>query len=219
VTTQDEARRFFDAIAGRYDRAYAPSRDESRARLARLLAELAPRSRVLDLGVGTGRELSALQDAEHDVAGLDLSKEMLARCAKRTRPVRLVEADLWAPLPFDADAFDAVVALHGTLAHPPDATALGPFAREASRVLAPSGVFVAEVRLPDWPASPDEPGERRTLRVDTSRAVVTDLVTGAAIEALAFPAAVWRETFGPFLAVEKAVETGTELFLVARKAR
>src|SRR5437016_2057046 len=111
----DRARRFFDAIAGRYERAYAPDARASRARMEGLLAALAERGaqrvasprpsplKVLDLGVGTGRELSALLDAGHDVVGLDVSKAMLERCDRRARRIPLVEADFWGPLPF-ADA-------------------------------------------------------------------------------------------------------------------
>jgi len=107
---------FFDAIARRYDRTYGRSRAESTASLARVLALLAPRSHVLDLGVGTGRELPALLDAGHDPVGLDASREMLALCARRARPIPLVLGDLWERLPWEDASFDAVLALHGTLA-------------------------------------------------------------------------------------------------------
>jgi SAM-dependent methyltransferase len=99
------------------------------------------------LGIGTGRELPALLDAGHDVLGLDLSAAMIDECRRRSRTVRIVRADFWEPLPFPDGAFDAVLALHGTLAHPPGTTeapfvALG---RELARVLTPGGLFVAEV--------------------------------------------------------------------------
>src|SRR5438552_7394345 len=106
MPSEDEARRFFDVVASRYDRAYGLPRDASRARIARMLDELAPASRVLDLGVGTGREISALLDAGHAPTGLDFSAQMLALCNRRARPIPLTHASFWAPLPFAAGAFD-----------------------------------------------------------------------------------------------------------------
>lgn len=73
-----DAAAFFDAIAGRYERAYALTTAASRARMARVLGVLpAAPAQVLDLGVGTGRELTALLDAGHAPTGLDASRAML----------------------------------------------------------------------------------------------------------------------------------------------
>ncbi len=162
MSSSDPSRRFFDAIARRYDRVYAPGAAESRARMGRVLASLPSASKILDLGVGTGRELPSLLDAGHEVVGLDLSPEMLAVCARRARPIAVVLADLWERLPFADGAFDAVLALHGTLSptRSPEAAITG-VAIEAARVLRVGGVFVAEVPcFPKW---------RRTLRCRTSR--------------------------------------------------
>jgi SAM-dependent methyltransferase len=213
VNKRDEARLFFDSVAGRYDRVYAPSTSESRARMARVIMEIPARSRVLDLGVGTGRELSALLDAGHTVTGLDVSPEMLARCARRTRPVPLVLGDLWGELPFGRGAFDAVVALHGTLGHPTSREALEPFAREVGRVMAKGGVFVMEVPVPGWLESAGEEVER----TGEGRGVFTDPVTGATIEARLFGQGVWREALGSCFRVAKAVEDRGDLFLAAER--
>src|SRR5581483_1711734 len=125
---------------------------ETRRRFARLLPALPPApARVLDLGVGTGRELTLLLDAGYAPTGLDASAAMLARCARRSRPVPLVEADFWQPLPFPAASFEAAIALHGTLAHPPDgSSSLARLAAELARVLAAGGCFVAEAPAPAW---------------------------------------------------------------------
>jgi SAM-dependent methyltransferase len=214
VTTRDEARAFFDAIAGRYDRVYAPTSQESRSRTARVLRELPARSRVLDLGVGTGRELSALLDAGHAVTGLDLSPEMLARCARRSRPVPLVQADLWGELPFSPGAFDAVIALHGTLAHPPSREALAFLAREITRVLSRGGVFVMEVPLPSW----IESAGGDFVPTGEGRMIFTDRATGATIEAWLFEEREWQRELGSYLRISDAVHAAGELFLTARKA-
>lgn len=214
---------FFDAIASRYDREYAPERETTRARMERVVAELPARRpcRVLDLGVGTGRELPALLDAGFDVVGLDVSNEMLARCARRARPIPLVEADLWAPLPFAAGAFDAAIALHGTLAHPPmdlDATltAVAAFAREVART-AP-GTFVAEVPSPallDAIERGELPTARRTGR---DRFVHEDVATKRAIEARVLSAGAWKEAFemAGFARVDVFATTTVDVLLVAR---
>jgi SAM-dependent methyltransferase len=219
MTTHREARAFFDAIAARYDRVYAPSREESRARMARVLAELAPKSRVLDLGVGTGRELSLLLDEGHVVTGMDGSPEMLGRCARRSRAIPLVEGDIWHRLPFEAGSFDAVLALHGTLAHPPSKEALPEAAQEAARVLSSRGVLVVEVPSAAWLDAPRGDGERAVRPTAPGRALITDAATGASIETWLFGLDEWRAALGSSLDVTTSVENGGELFLVARKRR
>ena len=242
------AEAFFDAIAGRYERSYAPSTVESRRRMARILAALpSSPSRVLDLGVGTGRELSALLDAGHAPTGLDASRSMLERCSRRARPVPLVRADFWvAPLPFDAGEFDAVIALHGTLAHPPDGQAIGRLAAELARVVRAGGVFVAEAPSPAWlervgggdsgdardalrdtlsqlshSTSPlPQPGsvdDRRVRRTSGRTCVYEDLVTGASIEATVLDEAEWRGALAPRWSARLEPVDGIEWLVVAHR--
>jgi SAM-dependent methyltransferase len=74
-----------------------PSPDEC----ARLLAG---RSRVLDVGCGTGRHAAALSEAGLDVMGIDASAELLEVARVRAPEVRFEVGDLreWtAPDPFD----------------------------------------------------------------------------------------------------------------------
>lgn len=189
------ARAFFDAIARRYDRDYALSGAVSRERLARVVNELAGRKRVLVLGIGTGRELPALLDAGHEPVGVDVSPAMIAKCNERARTVRIVEADFYAPLPFADASFDAAIALHGTLAHPPREGAHADLARELARVLVPGGVLVAEVPAAEGLAK---------LGVVTTGAgtfVHRDEATGATITGVALTADGWREAFSAALDV------------------
>jgi SAM-dependent methyltransferase len=220
----DAARAFFDAIARRYDRAYAPDSRSTRERVAKIAAYFAPRARILDLGVGTGRELSVLQDLGFRPTGVDVSKEMLALCARRARPIPLVEADFWRPLPVEDGAFDGVLALHGTLAHPPDVAAYVALGAEIARVLGPEGVFAAEVpahawleRLPvDAALTADD---RRVRRTSADECAYDDLVTGASITAFIPENSRWPALFAPALEVRVEPLDEDTIALVGRAAR
>ena len=211
---------FFEAIAHRYDHAYALPTSVSRERMPRVLAELPPRARILDLGIGTGRELPALLDAGHSVTGVDASPTMLARCATRARKVPLILADFWLPLSFDDGSFDAVIALHGTLAHPPDAGAIARLAREALRVLARGGLFLVEVPSPGWL----DVVERGDATAEEMRAVRTgpdtyrheDLKAGVAIEARVLSEQSWKHELEGLFAVTVQPVTEVEQLVVAR---
>lgn len=116
----------------------------------------------------------------------------------------LVQADFWAPpLPFADAAFDAVVALHGTLAHPPDEGAMGRLARELARVARPGAVFAAEVPAPSWldcldaTGATDAQADRRARRTGPRTCVYEDLVTGASIEARLLDEAEWSAALAP----------------------
>ncbi len=222
MSAPDPPSRFFEAIARRSDRVYAPDAATTRARMERVLTELAPRSRVLDLGVGTGRELGALQEAGHAPVGVDLSPAMLAICARRARPVPLVVADLWAPLPFDDGSFDAAIALHGTLAHPTRAGAEKALALEVARLLRPGGVFVAEVPGPALLTYLDargaiEVGDLRMRRASADPIVThEDRAAGVTVEAHVHDAAFWRALFPARFDVRVEPLGDLELLVVAR---
>ena len=212
------AERFFDAIARRYDRVYAPEREETRGSLLRVLRELAPRSRVLDLGIGTGRELPFLLDAGHSPVGLDVSAEMLAVCARRARVVPLVKGDLWERMPWDDSSFDAVIALHGTLSHPTSAERLATFPREVARLLRPGGVLVAEVPTRAW--FDDAARDRGSLvePLSNGRGRFVDTATGATVDAWFFSPEEWATLFERELRVEVLPVGVGEVMIVGRKA-
>lgn len=214
----NDARRFFDAIARRYDRVYALSGAASRERLARVVREIAGRRRVLVLGLGTGRELPALLDAGHEVAGLDVSPEMIAICNTRARTAPTVLADLWAPLPFPDGSFDAAVALHGTIAHPPNDQALAALALELARVLSSGGVFVAEVPAAEGLARIAASAEQgRVEALGGRRFVHRDEATGLSIEGVALAAEEWRSALSASLETRVAPLGDAEHLLVARR--
>lgn len=105
----------FDRAAEFYDetRGFPPGVEAQVAALMAGAGQLNENSRVLEIGVGTGRIALPLSEHVAAVYGLDLSRPMLARLnAKRgDRPVYGVEGDA-ADLPFAAATFDAVIAIH-----------------------------------------------------------------------------------------------------------
>jgi SAM-dependent methyltransferase len=202
---------FFDAVARRYDRDLALSGPVSRERLARMVREIHGKRRVLVLGLGTGRELPALLDAGHDVQGIELSRAMIAECNKRSRTVPIVQGDFYEPLPFPAGTFDAAVALHGTLAHPPRVDAHGDLANELARVLADGGMLYAEV-----PAA--EGLTRLGVEATGPRTFVhRDPVTGIGITGVALTKDEWRAAFAPALAARVEPLNDLEYAIVASR--
>ncbi|MEU2284888.1 class I SAM-dependent methyltransferase [Streptomyces sp. NPDC013178] len=73
----------FDALGSVYEKAFAHSEAHHRS-LEWLLGRLAPGSRVLDVGSGTGRPTAAtLVAAGHDVLGVDVSPVMVDLAARQ----------------------------------------------------------------------------------------------------------------------------------------
>ena len=95
--------------------------------------------RLLDAGVGTGRNM-AFYPPGAEVTGVDLSPAMLDRAAKRrsgpTTRVRLMQMDL-SRLQFADNSFDAAVASFVFCTMPPQSRRAA--LRELSRVLKPGG--------------------------------------------------------------------------------
>ncbi|MEW1630648.1 class I SAM-dependent methyltransferase [Streptomyces sp. NPDC089173] len=96
----------FDALGAAYERAFAGSAAHH-ASLDRLLEHLAPGSRVLDVGSGTGvptaRRLAA---AGHRVVGVDVSPVMTALAARQVPEAEFRCGDI-RELPWADEEFDA----------------------------------------------------------------------------------------------------------------
>jgi ubiquinone/menaquinone biosynthesis C-methylase UbiE len=106
----------FDRAVGYYDRTRGlpPEAEIGLSEALREHTALGPGSRVLELGVGTGRiALPLVRYNRYRYVGVDLSAEMMrVLCDKREDlPVDLARADV-AWLPFAARSFAAVVAVH-----------------------------------------------------------------------------------------------------------
>lgn len=131
----------FDRAADFYDetRGFPPGEAEPVAAMMAAAAGLTPASRVLEVGIGTGRIALPLAPHVRAMYGIDLSRLMLARLlAKRNgSPVYVAEGDA-ARLPFSTGTFDAVVAVHIFHLIPGWRDVLA----EVARVLRPGGVLV-----------------------------------------------------------------------------
>jgi SAM-dependent methyltransferase len=210
---------FFDAVAGFYDRVYAIEGADHRARMKLLVELLGPATEVLVLGVGTGRELPALLDAGHRTTGLDCSQAMLRKCADRSRHGTLVHGDFWHGLPFEAGAFGAAVALHGTVAHPPSREAPARLVAELARVVRTEGVVVLELPTLAWferyaGANAAGPGE---LHVAGGATTFVDRRSGARIDGCLVAPEVWVDAFAPTFACTLHLPSQDEATLVARR--
>jgi ubiquinone/menaquinone biosynthesis C-methylase UbiE len=104
----------FDRAAGFYDqtRGFPPGMSALVAQTAVDL--LGSHTRVLEIGVGTGRIAKPLMGAGVQVTGIDLSRPMMNRLRDTlgdlTAPA-LIEGDI-TRLPFASESFDAVIGVH-----------------------------------------------------------------------------------------------------------
>ena len=110
----------------------------------------AARGRVLEIGIGSGLNLSSYRSGAEEVYGVDPSTELLAKARNRLNtariPVELVEGS-GEKLPFEDSSFDTVV-MTFTLCSISDAALA---VREMRRVLRPEGElrFVEHGQAPD----------------------------------------------------------------------
>jgi SAM-dependent methyltransferase len=104
----DRAADFYDATRG-----FPPGVETDVAALIARAGGLGAASRLLEVGIGTGRVALPLAALVRDVTGVDLSTLMLRQLiAKRgARRVAVARADA-VQLPFPADCFDAVLGVH-----------------------------------------------------------------------------------------------------------
>lgn len=138
----DQARSIaFDGAAGFYDetRGFPPGEERAVAGLFVRAGALTSASRVLEIGVGTGRIALPLAAHVGFYAGIDLARPMMDRLrAKQSgEPVALIQGDI-TRLPLVRAAFEAVVAVHIFHLVPGWRAALA----EAARTLAPGGVLL-----------------------------------------------------------------------------
>lgn len=104
--------------------------------------------RVLDLGCGTGSDVTRLAAAGFRLSGLDFSGKAIAWARSKAIPgAEFTEADMAEALPYSDDHFDAVfsnVALHMF-----DTATTKDIVAEVKRVLTPGGHFIFHVNSLD----------------------------------------------------------------------
>lgn len=97
----------FDALGLAYEQAFAHS-EAHLASLEWLLGRLAPGSRILDAGSGTGRPTaSTLAAAGHEVLGIDVSPGMVDIATRQVPDATFRCADI-REMPLEEGSFDAV---------------------------------------------------------------------------------------------------------------
>ncbi|GAA2459473.1 class I SAM-dependent methyltransferase [Streptomyces glaucus] len=129
----------FDALGLTYEKAFGDSAAH-RESLEWLLGRLAPGSRVLDVGSGTGRPTAAaLAAAGHEVLGVDVSPVMVDLAARQVPGARFRRADI-RDVPLEDGSFDAVCVYFSLLqmSRAQQADVL----RRLARALRPGGVLV-----------------------------------------------------------------------------
>lgn len=143
----------FDRAAGFYDatRGFPPGVDERVAELFVAAGSLGPASRLLELGIGTGRIALPLAPRVGSYTGVDLSRAMLAQLARKARASQVcpVRGDA-TRLPFTSGAFDAAIGVHVFHLIPGWRAVLA----EIARVLRPEGLLLhgadEQVRGETW---------------------------------------------------------------------
>lgn len=139
--------------------------------------------RTVEIGVGTGLNLSLYRPEVDGVVGLDPSARLLATARERSRqaavPVDLIKGSA-EMLPFDSGEIDTVVSTWTMCSVPDVSDAL----REMRRVLRPGGhlLFVEHGRAPDpgvrWWQDRLTPGWRRISGGCHLNRPISDMIAG-----------------------------------------
>ena len=120
--------------------------DWKRAERSAFLDRLAPGSRLLEVGAGTGQDSVFFRDNGLDVVATDLTPEMAERCVEKGLEAYVRDV---MDLGFEDDAFDAIWTINCLLHVPSDS--LPDALAEIARVLRPEGLLYVGVYSTDPP--------------------------------------------------------------------
>lgn len=104
----------FDRVAHVYDETRGLPRDVERAiagGIARLVFDVSPEPRLLEVGIGTGRIAVPLAAEGIAITGVDISPKMLAQLLAKRRDIDVMLAEASRP-PLHDDVFDALLFVH-----------------------------------------------------------------------------------------------------------
>lgn len=88
--------------------------------------------KILDLGCGTGRHASLLQQMGYQVTGIDLSTQMLKVAKEKSPQSTFIKMDFCSPK-FENDFFDASICMWSTIGYILDKDEFRKFVRNVSR--------------------------------------------------------------------------------------
>jgi SAM-dependent methyltransferase len=129
----------FDRAAAYYDRTRVTDPEALAETLDAIEGEIAGRSTILEIGVGTGALAVPLAERGHDVVGMDLSTAMLGQLRQKSAALPVAAGDA-TRLPFADDTFGAAYARWVLHLIP----AWRDVVAELARVVGPGGVVLIE---------------------------------------------------------------------------
>jgi len=176
------AEKLFDSVGAAYEDAFA-GLSEQAASLEWILSNLPPattaKSRILDIGCGTGKPVvSTLSAAGHDVTGIDISSAMIAAAKERVPGAAFQQADFREYLASaleKSETFDAITVYFSLIASVTQEeikTAM----QSVFKLLRPGGLFVF--------ATVPIPSEGAQIRWMGKPVVVSSLAAEEAVQAV-----------------------------------
>ena len=115
MTSLKNIEKSYDRIARKWTEAFANEharKRKDREMLQLFASQLQNRGRVVDIGCGPGNTLGFLADLSVDVAGLDLSRNLVVAAKQRFPGIPFFRGDMMA-LPFGDGALDGIACFYG----------------------------------------------------------------------------------------------------------
>ncbi len=130
---------FYSQFAGHYDRIF-PMRAGTLQFLRKQFEEC---PRLLDLGCGTGGYCAELAGAQHEVMGVDLDSDMIAKAKALHAVPTFKSMDLQHVAQLPAQSFDGIYCIGNVLPHLP-AQGLSDFLSALIDLLRPDGLWIVQ---------------------------------------------------------------------------